>query len=291
MTEYQTIRVTKAAEHVGAHVESVDLAAQLDARTTAELQQAFGEHGVLFFRKQRLSPEALIAFAERFGPVNVNRFFGSLEGYPKIAMVVKEPHHQRNIGGCWHTDHSYDAIPALGSALYAREVPSSGGDTMFSNLSAVFEALSDGLKQTLRGLRARHSSRHVFGEARHATEALRKEWEGRVGNPDEATQDVVHPVIVHHPDTGREILYVNKVFTLGFEGWSDEESAPLLNYLYDFAIQPQFTYRFSWQPDSLALWDNRSTWHYALNDYPGERRYMHRITIEGVPLEGSRPTS
>jgi taurine dioxygenase len=281
---YQAFNVNPLSDAVGAEILDIDLRKQMDVGTRSELQRAFHEHGVLFFRDQELTPEQHLAFAEQWGEVNVNRFFTAVDGHPKIAQVLKEPHHNKNVGGAWHTDHSYDLAPALGSALYAKEVPSSGVDTLFASMGAVFDALSDGLQATLRQLRARHSSRHVFGPARYATHEQRKEWEDRMRNPGEALQDAVHPVVIKHPATGREVLYVNRGFTLGFEGWTDEESKGLLETLYAFAVQPQFTCRFQWQVGSLALWDNRATWHYALNDYPGERRYMHRITIDGCPL-------
>lgn len=199
-----------------------------------------------------------------------------------IAEVRKEPDQQKNIGGSWHTDHSYDLAPAMGSILYAREVPDSGGDTLFASMYLAYEALSDGLKETLEGLNAVHSSRHVFG---HKTEYTGDGgYKGRYNNPELATQDAVHPVIIRHPDSGRKALYVNPGFTLRFEGWTDEESKPLLNYLYQHAVRPEFTCRFKWQNGSIAFWDNRATMHYALNDYQGQRRLMHRITVEGVPL-------
>ena len=262
----------------------MDLGGDLSERTVAEIKHAFHESGMVVFHDQNLTPEQHIAFARHIGDINVNRFFASLEGYPEIAEVLKEPHHEKNIGGGWHTDHTYDQTPALGSALLAREVPSTGGDTLFTHMAAVFDSLSDGLKDMLRTMKARHSSRHVFGASRYATEEQQKEWEGRMKNADAALQDAVHPVVITHPESGREVLYVNGGFTLGFEGWTDEESKPLLDYLYSVAVRPEFTCRLAWRKGSLALWDNRSTWHYALNDYPGERRYMHRITIEGSEL-------
>jgi taurine dioxygenase len=130
-------------------------------------------------------------------------------------------------------------------------------------------------------LRACHSSRHVFGAG---AMARRGDLNGRIGNPELATQDAVHPVVIRHPETGRKALYVNPGFTLRFEGWTDDESRPLLDYLYRHAVTPEFTCRFRWREGSLALWDNRSTWHFALNDYQGERRLLHRITIQGTPL-------
>ena len=198
-----------------------------------------------------------------------------------IAEVRKEPEQERNIGGGWHTDHSYDEVPALGSMLYAREVPQTGGDTLFASMYAAYDALSDGMKGTLEGLRACHSSRHVFGAE---AAARRGDLNGRIGNPELATQDAVHPVVIRHPETGRKALYVNPGFTLRFEGWTDEESRPLLDYLYRHAVRPEFTCRFQWREGSLAFWDNRSTWHFAVNDYHGERRLLHRITIAGQRL-------
>lgn len=281
---YETIEVHPLSTHVGAEIRGVDLGYDLSERTVAEIKHAFHEAGMVVFHDQNLTPEQHIAFARHIGDINVNRFFASLEGYPEIAEVLKEPHHEKNIGGGWHTDHTYDQTPALGSALLAREVPSTGGDTLFTHMAAVFDSLSDGLKDMLRTMKARHSSRHVFGASRYATEEQQKEWEGRMKNADAALQDAVHPVVITHPESGREVLYVNGGFTLGFEGWTDEESKPLLDYLYSVAVRPEFTCRLAWRKGSLALWDNRSTWHYALNDYPGERRYMHRITIEGSEL-------
>lgn len=278
MMSYQTIEIQPISGALGAEIHGVDLTEKINDTQFVELRQAFGEYGVIFFRDQDLSPEQHIAFAERWGEININRFFSTVDGYPMIAEVRKEPHHQNNIGGGWHTDHSYDLAPALGSILYAREVPQSGGDTMFASMYLAYEALSDGLKQTLEGLRAVHSSRHVFGHQRG------NDLDERLGNTELATQDAMHPVVITHPDTGRKALYVNGGFTLHFDGWTVEESKPLLSYLYQHASRPEFTCRFRWQKGSVAFWDNRSTWHYALNDYPGQRRLMHRITVEGVAL-------
>ena len=225
---YQHIRVMPASAHVGAEIGGVDLAKPLKDEALGEIRQAFGEYGVVFFRDQKLSPEQHIAIAERFGPIDINRFFAHVPGYPTIAEVRKEPEQTRNIGGGWHTDHSYDEAPALGSMLYAREVPQAGGDTLFASMYAAYDALSDGLKAMLEGLRACHSSRHVFGAE---AAARRGDLNGRIGNPELATQDAVHRVVIRHPETGRKALYVNPGFTLRFEGWTDEESRPLLDYL------------------------------------------------------------
>ncbi len=276
-------RIVPSGGGVGAFVENVDLT-RLRAPTANKLREALGEHGVLFFRDQHLSPEQHIAVAEKFGDININRFFGHIDGYPKVAQVLKEPHHERNIGGGWHTDHSYDVLPAMGSILLAHETPSRGGDTLFASMFRAYETLSDGIKQMLEGMNAEHSSRHVFGQG---ARARRGDIGDRIANYDAALQDATHPVVVKHPISGKKSLYVNPGFTLRFEGWTDQESAPLLKMLYDHASRPEHTYRFQWAPGSIAFWDNRATWHYALNDYPGERRLMHRITVEGCGLEAA----
>jgi len=276
----QQMMVMPVSGAVGAEIRGVDISRPLPAPTVAALREALGAHGVIFFRDQHLSEAQHIAFAEQFAPININRFFTAVAGWPQIAEVRKEPEQTKNIGGAWHTDHSYDQIPALGSVLYAREVPEAGGDTMFASMYAAYDALSDGLKTTLHGLRAVHSSRHVFG----ARAGRGDEMKDRLGNAAAATQDAVHPVVIIHPISGRPALYVNPGFTLHFEGWSAEESRPLLDYLYRHAVRPEFTCRFRWQAGSMAFWDNRATQHLALNDYHGHRRLMHRITLEGVAL-------
>ncbi|MSP41861.1 MAG: TauD/TfdA family dioxygenase [Alphaproteobacteria bacterium] len=276
----QGFTVKPSSGALGAELLGIDLSHPLDDQTIADIKAMFQEYGVIFFRDQVLTPEQHIGFAERMGTININRFFKAVEGFPKIAEVRKEPDQTTNIGGGWHTDHSYDQIPALGSILLAREVPEHGGDTLFSSMSLAYDALSQGLKKTLEGLRAVHSSRHVFGASSEYTKGV----SGRIGNPELANQDAIHPVIIRHPDTQRKILYVNQGFTTHFDGWTKQESQPLLDYLYEHASHPEFQTRFQWKPGSIALWDNRSTWHYALNDYQGQRRLMHRITLEGVPI-------
>jgi taurine dioxygenase len=263
---------------VGAEVYGLDLTQAFTPKTLNHLETALANHGVLFFRDQVLTPEAHINLAAQFGEINVNRFFKAVEAYPQIAEVRKEANHRSNIGGNWHTDHSYDEQPARFSLLYAKEVPELGGDTLFASMTAAFEALSTGLQDLLCGLKAWHSSRHVFGaEGRYRAG---NDLAGRVLNSDKATQDALHPVVLTHPLTGKKSLYVNPGFTVGFENWNEKESAALLAYLYAHAKQPEFSCRFSWRPGSLAIWDNRLTWHHALNDYAGERRLMHRITVQ-----------
>ena len=278
---YSLIDVRPKSGSVGAEIFGVDLNKEISKEQFLEIRRAFGEFGVIFFRDQYLTPDEEIEFAEKWGIININRFFTNVDGYPKIAMVLKEANQKQNIGGAWHTDHTYDTEPAMGSILFAHEVPKKGGDTMFASMYSAYENLSEGLKKTLDGMKARHSSRHVFGKARASRN---DDTVGRIRNSETANQDALHPVIIKHPETGRKALYVNPTFTLGFDGWTDVESKPLLEYLYEHATKPEFTCRFKWEKGSIAFWDNRSTWHLAINDYHGERRLMHRITIEGRKL-------
>ena len=273
------MEIVPANAGCGAEVVGVDLNALSDADVTAA-GAAQAEYGVVFFRDQKLTPDTQLAAAKRFGAINVNRFFTPVAEQPSVAMVLKEPHHEVNVGGGWHTDHSYDDEPALGSMLYALEIPSRGGDTLFANMYSGYQALSPGLQRTLEGLQAVHSSRHVFG--RGGYHAGRPD--DRYHNAEQATQDAVHPMVIRHPVSGRAALYVNPGFTVRIDGWTDLESRALLKYLYRIAARPEHTCRFQWQVGSVAFWDNRATWHYALDDYPGERRLMHRVTVDGGPL-------
>lgn len=273
------MKISKASEAVGAIVEDVDLKT-LDDGQFAEIQQAFFSHGALFFTEQQLAPEDHIAFAERWNEIDINRFLTPVEGYPQIAKVVKEADQKANIGGGWHTDHSYDEIPAMGSILYALEIPPSGGDTLFAGMHAAYEALSDDMKARLDGLNARHGNAHVFGK----DSAYKKQVGGRFGNMESAVQEAIHPVVLKHPETGAKGLYVNPGFTLNIVDMAEEDSKALLDELYAHIARPEFHYRLKWKEGMLAMWDNRSTWHFALNDYQGHRRSLNRITVKGVPL-------
>ncbi|MDP4912120.1 MAG: TauD/TfdA family dioxygenase [Pseudomonadales bacterium] len=277
-----TLRIT-ALTGTGAEVSGVDVR-RLDQQQFDDIRQAFADYGLLFFRDQQLTETEHLALAERFGQVNVNRFFAAHAQYPQIALVGKEPDQVNNIGGGWHTDHSYDQAPALGSILVARQLPPSGGDTWFTSMYKAYEGLSAGLQQTLLGLRAVHSARHVFGSQGGYQQT--EDATSRIKNPAAADGlvDPIHPVVITHPLSGKRALYVNPAFTLHFEGWTADESKPLLDYLYAAASQEAYITRFSWQPGAIAFWDNRATWHFAQNDYQGQARMMHRVTIEGCEL-------
>ena len=270
-------------EHCTAQCGSVVYGLQLAQASPDDvkaLRELLFQRGVLFFRDQVLSEEAHLGFAKRFGEIVVNKFFGVVPGYPEIAEVRKEPDQTMNIGGGWHTDHSYDPDPALGSILVARELPETGGDTLFTNAQASCAALPAELKEQLLGLRAIHSSEHIYGEdGYYAATDLAPLLRGSEG-----IGCAVHPVLIQHPQTGAEILYVNPGHTVGIEGMEHEAAFALLHTLYEHTQQPEFQCRFSWKPGSVAIWDNRLTWHLAENDYHGERRLMHLVTIAGTAL-------
>jgi taurine dioxygenase len=280
------ITVTPASPAVGAIIGNIDIAAGVTDAQFEAVRQAYIDYGVIFFRDQHLTEQQHIDWAERWSQINVNRFFKPVEGFPRIAEVRKEPDQKLNIGTNWHTDHSYDQIPAMGSILLAREVPATGGDTLFSSQYAAYDALSDGMKAVLHTMQAEHTSRIAFGQR---AVAAGDDTKGRLGNPELAMQDAVHPVVIEHPLSGRPALYVNADFTTNFAGWTVKESEPLLRFLWAHASDPVFTCRFRWEPGSMAIWDNRAVQHRALNDYQGQRRVMHRITLEGEPIGAAAP--
>ncbi|MDJ0921097.1 MAG: TauD/TfdA family dioxygenase [Henriciella sp.] len=278
-------------EGVGAEISGLDLKS-LSGADFDTLRTAFADHGLIFFRDQSISEEDHIAFAERWGEINVNRFFAAHPDYPQIAMVAKEPGDTDNIGGGWHTDHSYDHEPALGSVLVARVLPETGGDTMFASMYTAYETLPDDLKAEIEGKYAVHSGKHIFGEGpdtyyKQSDAGSGEDGSNRIGNAAVAAtlEDPVHPIVITHPLSGKKALYVNPAFTRSVVGMDEAASKALLDKLYTHVFQGNaFHTRFKWQPGSIAMWDNRSTWHWALNDYQGQRRIMHRITIEGCAL-------
>lgn len=274
--------------HPGAGIEITDVDVRTaDHETFARIRSLFDEHGLVFLRDQNLTEEGHIALARRFGTINVNRFFMENGAHPEIALVVKEPGQKRNVGGGWHTDHSYDQEPALGSILVARELPDQGGDTWFLSMYDAFDSLPGPLKRKLRTMRAVHSSKHVFGTRFRRIKKLLGA-EGLSKNPELADEmeDAVHPVVIRHPLSGREALFINPGFTVRFEGRSLLTSFPLMLLVYAHVLRHTAIAKFRWEPGSIAIWDNRATWHYARNDYD-QRREMHRITIDGCAIEAS----
>ena len=273
------ITVRQVAGALGAEISGVDLSGPLSDETIAAIRSAFAEHQVIFFRDQTLTPEQQLAFGRRFGPLNIHPYVAGMDGYPEVMEVIKEPTDKINFGGGWHSDMSFLETPAIGSILYAVALPDFGGDTLFASQAAAFEALSPGLQKTLEGLNAIHSAEREYaptGQSAQKRESMKiSDAEGLAGR-------FSHPMVKVHPETGRKALYVNPAFTMNIEGWSRRESKPLLDYLFEHSRKEAFTCRLVWRPGTVAFWDNRSVWHYALNDYHGQRRHMRRVTVDPV---------
>jgi len=277
----EALKIRKVAGALGAELSGVDLSSDLSDATIAGIRQALVDHQVIFFRDQSLTAEQHLAFGRRFGPLNIHPYVKGMAAHPEVMEIIKEPTDKTNFGGGWHSDMSFLEAPSIGSILYAVETPDYGGDTLFASQVAAYEALSPGLQKTLEGLNAVHSAGREYSSAGHSAQ---KRGSMQVANADAegAAGEFIHPMVKVHPETGRKALYVNPAFTMRIEGWSRRESKPLLNFLFEHSRYEAFTCRFSWAPGSMAFWDNRSVWHFALNDYPGQRRHMRRVTVDAA---------
>jgi taurine dioxygenase len=268
----------------GAEVTGIDLKRPPAPEVLASLQKALGENGILLFRDADLTPEQHIAFSRAFGPLEshvVGEF--NLAGHPEIFIVsnVKEEGKLKGAvyaGQYWHSDLSYMAKPSMGSLLLCQEMPEIGGDTMWANMYLAYENLSDTMREFLGGLKAIHDYSHAYDTYfAHLKERPPLTPEQRAKTP-----PVVHPMVRTHPVTGRKALYVNPGFTTGIVGLPQEESQPILDFLFRHSTRPEFIYRHKWRVHDMIFWDNRCTMHYALSDYDfSVRRHMHRTTVAG----------
>ena len=269
------ITYTPLSGAIGAEIHGIDLARASDAEI-AEIRQIWLAHNVIFFRGQTLPPADFLALARRFGTPIEYPFVKGIEGFAEIIPVLKLPHEKVNFGGIWHSDTTYLEQPPAATMLVAREIPTHGGDTLFANMYMAYETLSPGMKQLLEGLR------YISSSAKADVSRTREDRIKDSKRDDAKTlYEATHPVVRTHPETGRKALYVNTAHALRFENMTAEESAPLLDYLCQHSIRPEFTCRFRWSQGALALWDNRCTLHNPVNDYHGQLRSMHRITLAG----------
>jgi taurine dioxygenase len=275
---YETITVAPLAGCIGAEIGNVDLA-DLDEATVAEIRQAWLDYLVVFFRDQALDPAAFLAFAKCIGEPVEYPFVKGIDDFPEIITVSKLPNETVNFGGIWHSDTTYLERPPMATMLVAREVPPHGGDTMWANMYAAYEALSPGMQRLLADLRAVNTS---------ALADVSKTREDRIrdtGSDDNREYVAEHPVVRTHPETGRKALYLNVAHTARFADMTEDESRPLLRFLFEHSVRPEFTCRFRWAVGSVAMWDNRCAMHNPINDYHGFTRTMHRITLAGdVPV-------
>ena len=276
------LTIRRVAGALGAEISGVDLSQPQNDETIAAIRRALTEHQVIFFRDQALTPAQQTAFGARFGPLNIHPYVAGMAGHPEVMEIVKEPSDRINFGGGWHSDMSFLETPAIGSILYALEIPEFGGDTLFASQAAAFDALSPGLQKTLEGLKGVHSASREYSAQGHSAQ---KRGSMQVAEADGYVGEFVHPMVLVHPETGRKALYVNPAFTMRIDGWKTRESKALLDYLFEHCRYEGFTCRFTWAKGSVAFWDNRSVWHFALNDYPGQRRHMRRVTVDPWPTE------
>jgi len=279
---FRRIAIEPVSGNLGAIIKGVDLAT-LDDETFTEIHQAWLKYSVIFFRKQKLRPLQQIDFAKRFGEIHFHPYMRGLDDHPEILEIIKEPGDEYTFGAVWHTDQMFNPKPAKATMLYAHEVPTSGGDTQFSNQYLAYETLSEPMKGVLENLKTFNVGdgfrRGVGKVNRKDRYASNPKMQAKIREPRNVPTESVHPLVRTHPETGRKSLYIGS-HTQNLFGFNESEADTLIDFLRDHSTRPEFTCRFRWEVGSLALWDNRCVQHQALADY-NERRRMHRITIAG----------
>ena len=264
--DYTYFEIKPVNGALGAEISGLDISKPLTAAQIAELREALLNHLVVVFRDQHLSPALLSLFGQQFGDLHINPFVNGTDGVKEVIEIRSEENNEKRFTGLWHSDISWGETPSMGSVLYAAEVPHYGGDTLFSNMYLAYETLSPSYKKILEDLNSVHRvDQHQISTV----------------DANDQPEPVVHPTIRTHPETGRKALFINEYFTSKFAELSEEESRPILNYLFAHSVRPDFTCRIQWQQGTVVFWDNRCTMHYATNDYAGQKRRMQRVTING----------
>jgi len=274
-TATQQVTLKPITGTIGAEVEGIDLTKPLNTEAVKTLHDGLCEHLVLFFRDQNITPEQHRELAAHFGPLQTHPAYPTVEGYPMLTILENDADRPSKIEK-WHTDMTFMPRPPLGAILQAQAVPPQGGDTLFANMEAAYEALSDKMQRFLSELTAIHDFAFGFKESLAEPGGRERLGQALIDNP-----PVAHPVIRTHPVTGRKALFVNCLFTRQIKELKPRESEALLEFLYRHAVQDEFCCRFRWRQYSIAFWDNRATQHKPVNDYYPAYRRMQRITIEG----------
>jgi taurine dioxygenase len=275
------VTVTRVGANLGAEIGGVDLRRPLSDEAFAVIQDALVDHELIIFRNQEITSDNLIDFGRRFGELTVHPFSPHDEKAPVLIKFRNDETNPPFGTDVWHSDETFRAEPPMATVLCAKEVPAVGGDTMFASMSAAFDGLSERMKQLISGLEAIHDLkpfRALFGTSEEDRKSLQH---FELMYPPQ-----VHPVVRVHPVSGRKVLFVNPQFTIAIKDMDERESRSLLDTLFHQALIPEYQFRHHWAPHTIAMWDNRSTQHYAVNDYYPQRRYMERVTIRGGPVTG-----
>jgi taurine dioxygenase len=290
MSTYERLSVTPICGALGAEVHGVDLG-RLDEASFAEIERAFADHLVLFFRDQNLTQQQFEAFGARFGQLSITYYVDPIEGSKFLQRLVRPADAKwgdRNFGDNWHADQTVRECPNAIFALYSIECPPYGGDTMFTNLYSAYEGLSPGMRSLCDRLIVMHSSRGLYGADGRGGAGVKKPMpvDKFSITPEQMriqlAAETEHPLVIRHPVTKRKLLFVTGPYCVRFKDMTEEESQPLISYLHQHAVRPEFTCRFRWSKGAVALMDNRCTQHFAVQDYAGFRREMLRLEVEGA---------
>lgn len=279
-SSFTSFEVEPAAGSLGAYLHGLDCSRPLTAHQVADLHGALARHLVVFLPDQDLTLEQLERLTDELGGCDVTPFVRPVDGHPHVIRVVKEAGDELNFANAWHSDLSYLPEPPAYTLLHAWDVPAAGGDTVWANQQLAFATLSAGLQTTLRTLQAVHSAGMAYGTGGYL-ESVKDRMSMAIEPSKDAYRSQVHPMVTVHPLSGREQLYVNPTYTTRISGWSPAESQAVLAHLYRHSVHENLTCRLRWKPRMLAIWDNRSTQHNALNDYAGVRRELVRTSVRG----------
>lgn len=272
------IDVRPAEPTIGAEIVGVDLSRPLDAPTVQSIHDALLAHKVIYFRDQHLDPKDLATFGEKFGELTVHPFTPHLPDRPEVMVFDNHKDNPVLSTDVWHSDETFREAPPMGTILYCVKIPDVGGDTMWADMNAAYEGLSDKMQSFLSGLEAIHD----FIPFRRLFERLpNRERHAKLADMEEELPNPAHPVVRTHPVTGKKVLYVNEQFTIRIKDMRADESRALLDFLFRQPHRPEYQFRLRWQEGTVVFWDNRPTQHYAANDYYPKRRTMHRVTVKG----------
>jgi taurine dioxygenase len=278
--QYQTIQIERLAGAMGAEIKGVDLSGELGNQTRQEIHHAFLDHQMIYFRDQSLDAKKQVEITRLFGKPIAYPYLAGVDGVPEAHELTKTPSDAVNFGGVWHSDTAYKPCPDMGTVLYGIDIPDAGGDTLFANTYLAYETLSDGMKRLVDGLIGVNDSEALYPGGRANRIGSLANMKGAYNEGAQPMQSE-HPIVRTHPETGRKGLYISVAHTLRFKDMTVEESKPLIQFLGDHIHRPEFTCRLRWRAGTVAVWDNRCTQHFALDDYPGKFRRMRRVTIEG----------